>query len=215
MLISDKLKFNLQFFAADNGADGGAANPDGTNPNGAANPNGTNPEGAAKIEFTKEQQSEIDRMISKATQSAIDKAAARNEEIIAEKVKTAADKAAEYATLTEAQKQQKLLEEREAKITKAENELKTRQLKTQIEADLIKEGLPVSFADMLVKLDTPEQIKETVNALKAQLDVSANDLVKDRLRQATPKNATAVNTGSAGTKNFAKMAAKHRVIGKD
>lgn len=210
MLISDKLKFNLQFFAEPLGAEGGTgagATPPIVDP--------PKPDGTTKVEFTKEQQSEIDRMISKAAQSAAEKAAAKNEEIIAERIKAAADKAAEYATLTEAQKQQKLLEERETKVTQAEQELKSRQLKTQIEADLIQQGLPVSFADMLVKLDTPEQIKEVVADLKAQLDVSANDLVKDRLRQKTPKTGTELNTGSTEAKGFAAMAAKHRIIGKD
>lgn len=168
------------------------------------------------IIFDDKQKSEVDRQISKAVDSALKKQQTATQALIDQEVKKATDKAAEYAKLTEEQKNERILSEREEKVIEAEKNIKVAQLKTVVEADLMKKELPTSIADVLVLIDDTDKINTIVNDLKASLDEKANSIVNERLRQKTPNTSTQLQTGQAsGTSSLAARANEKRIIGKD
>lgn len=199
MLIKDKMKFNLQFFA----------DPEGANPEGSANPN---PDGGANP--TVFDQSEVDRRISKAVESALNK---QQEKFNAEKetaIEEAKRKAEEYSKLTEREKAVKELEAREKKVKEEALALDQRKLLTDVEVDLKEKKLPLSFATALITLGDAEKIKEIVTDLKKDFDLSVAEQVKESLRQKTPEENNSIKRSLNNAKSITDFARENRIVGK-
>jgi Domain of unknown function (DUF4355) len=194
------LKMQLQFFAEDD--------PDPKDP--PADPPGDDPKGEPeeKETFTK---SEVDSAISKAVESALKKREKKFEQEKQQAIEDAKKDAAEYAKMTEKEKQEAEYEKRMKQLEQRERELNLKQLRSEVESDLKENGLPTEFAESLIHLEDNEKIKESIDGIKKQFDEAVNAAVKEKLRQDTPKASSGKINNSKVT-SVAELAQKHRLI---
>lgn len=202
--MKDELyKLNLQFFAEENEGDS-----ENQQQNEEQNNDIDNNE--SDKTFT---QSELDSQVSKAVDKALAKRERKHQEEI-EQIKEDARKEGEsYAKLTEKEKQEKALSEREQRLEERERAIRLNQLKSDVEFDLKEKGLPTSFAESLVVLDDNEKINEIVNQIKQDFDEAVQAQVKEATRQNEP-NVGATNFGSRQetNKSLADLAREKRII---
>lgn len=158
-------------------------------------------------------QSDVDRSISKAVESALRKREAKFEEEKQAAIEKAKREAVEYSKLTEKERLEKELADREAEIAKREEELRLRTLKAEVQADLIKESLPDSLADVLVLLGDAENIRNVVRDLKTTMDEGIKVGIKERLSQNTPMDSVgSVRSRKRESASIADIARKKRII---
>ena len=210
MTMDEKLKMRLQFFAEGEESGKGAeqAGAEGSN-------DGSNTEQPGDGQNAGEgsySQSEVDRRISKAVESALEKQKARLEEQKQEEIEQAKKKAQEYSQLTERERIEKELEEREERLTAKERELKLATLKTDVENDLKENGLPTAFSSVLIKEENPEEIKKVVKSIKAEFDEAIKRSVEDRLKQDPPKDGHKFASNRSDKETIAEKARKSRII---
>ena len=158
-------------------------------------------------------QADVDRSISKAVESALKKREAKFEEEKRMAIEKAKREAVEYSKLTEKERFEKELADREAEIVKREEELRLRTLKAEVQTDLLKEKLPESLADVLVMLGDAESIRDVVRDLKATMDEGIKNGIKERLSQDTPMDSVgSVRSRKRESASIAEIARKNRII---
>src|SRR5690625_73308 len=135
-------------------------------------------------------QSEVDRQISKAVESAISKQRAKWEQEKQEEIEKAKSEAEEYAKLTQKEKEEAELTKRLEELEKREKELNNRELLGQIQSDLKENNLPAELADTLLNLQDNGKIKAKIGDIKKHIDDTVNAQVKEALRQETPTQST-------------------------
>src|SRR5690625_3877251 len=96
-------------------------------------------------------QSEVDRQISKAVESALSRREAKLEEEYAEKIEKERQDAIQYAKLTQKEQEEAEFNKRMEELEQREKELNDRQLLNQIESDLKENNLPTSFSETLLR----------------------------------------------------------------
>ena len=122
-------------------------------------------------------------------------------------------KAESYAKLTEKEKRDKEIEEREQALAKKEKEFKLRELKSDVESDLKEKGLPTSFAESLIHLEDNEKISDVVKEIKADFDNTVQEQVKEATRQSTPNNqSSSFGNRQASGKSIQELANENRII---
>ncbi|WP_249260907.1 DUF4355 domain-containing protein [Virgibacillus pantothenticus] len=194
------LKMQLQFFAE---GDLDPKDPPEASPE--DDPKGDPEE---KETFTK---SEVDSRISKAVENAINKQRSKWEKEKQQAIEDAKKDAAEYAKMTEKEKQEADYEKRIKQLEQRERELNLKQLHSAVESDLKEDGLPTEFAESLIHLGDNEKIKEAIAGIKKQFDEAVNAAVKEKLRQNTPEVRN-TKLGSSLSTSKAEMAKKARII---
>lgn len=177
MIKDDLYKLNLQFFAENEG--------DSENTNEDDNKESVNDDEKKQETYTK---SEVDSAISKAVDSALKKRERKHQQDLEQAREEAKKKAESYAKLTEKEKRDKEIEEREQALAEKEKEFKLRELKSDVESDLKEKGLPTSFAESLIHLEDNEKISDVVKEIKADFDNAVQEQVKEVTRQSTPNN---------------------------
>ncbi len=194
--VEKGLPLNLQFFAEPNDP--------------PEEPPADPPEDDPKDEdtFTK---SQVDSQISKAVDSALKKQQAKLEKEKQVELDKAKAEAADYAKMTQKEKEDAEYQKRVKALEDRERELNNRQLLSEIESDLKENELPGAFAESLLSLQDNEKIKEQITNLKSAFDEAVNTQVKEALRQDTPKTGGGIQTQSK-VPSIAEMAAKARVI---
>lgn len=194
MLKNNLLKLNIQFFAEEPTPPGDDVPPveDIT---------------LSADDLAKKVEAESDRKLA----SALAKKQVEWDAQLDEKLKAERKSAEEYAKLTAKEKDDADYKKRVSDLEKRENELNSRQLLTQVEADLKDNGLPVSFAATLTTVGDNEQIKKAIADIKSDFDNAVNDAVKEALRQDTPKTGGGIGSKSTSP-NIAEMARKSRII---
>lgn len=199
--VKDSLmKLNLQMFAEDVESVDNSDNPDKKDNSGEGN----------EAVYT---QADVDRSISKAVESALKKREAKFEEEKRAAIEKAKREAVEYSKLTEKERFEKELADREAEIAKREEELRLRTLKAEVQADLMKESLPESLADVLVMLGDAENIRNVVRDLKATMDEGIQAGIKERLSQDTPIDSVGgMRSRKRDSASIAEIARKNRII---
>lgn len=199
----DKLKLNLQHFA-----EGGEPQDPQDPQNPAADPQ--DPQDPQDKTFTS---SEVDSKVSKAVEKAIQKKEQKHQQELEDAKAEARKEAESYAKLTEKEKRDKELSDREQQIADKERELNLRVLKADVENDLKEQDLPTAFADTLVLLEDKEQIKSSVKEIKEQFDNAVQAQVKEVTRQNTPESkGSSVASRNTGTESIQEMARNARVI---
>jgi hypothetical protein len=173
----DLLKLNLQFFAENEG--------DSEKTNENDNKESENDNDSKQETYTK---NEVDSAISKAVDSALKKRERKHQQELEYAREEARKKAESYAKLTEKEKRDKEIEEREQALAEKEKEFKLRELKSDVESDLKEKKLPTSFAESLIHLEDVEKINEVVKEIKADFDNAVQEQVKEVTRQSTPNN---------------------------
>ncbi|MEF2293135.1 DUF4355 domain-containing protein [Virgibacillus dokdonensis] len=179
------LKMQLQFFAEED--------PDPKDP--PATPSEDDPKGEpeGKETFSK---SEVDSAISKAVNNALKKREKKFEQEKQQAIEDAKKDAAEYAKMTEKEKQEVDYQKRMKQLEQRERELNLKQLHSEIATDLKEGGLPIEFAESLIHLEDNEKIKEAITGIKKQFDEAVNAAVKEKLRQETPGSGVGTSKGT-------------------
>lgn len=202
MIKDDLYKLNLQFFAEDEG--------DSENTNEDDNKESENDNDSKQETYTK---NEVDSAISKAVDSALKKRERKHQQELEYAREEARKKAESYAKLTEKEKRDKEIEEREQALAEKEKEFKLRELKSDVESDLKEKGLPTSFSTSLIHLEDVEKINEAVKEIKADFDNAVQEQVKEATRQSTPSNqSSSFGNRQASGKSFEQLANENRII---
>lgn len=202
MIKDDLYKLNLQFFAENEG------NSENTNEN--DNKESENDNESKQETYTK---NEVDSAISKAVDSALKKRERKHQQELEQAREEARKKAESYAKLTEKEKRDKEIEEREQALAEKEKEFKLRELKSDVESDLKEKGLPTSFAESLIHLENVEKINEAVKEIKADFDNAVQEQVKEVTRQSTPNNQSSSFGGrQTNGKSIQELANENRII---
>ncbi|WP_271401518.1 DUF4355 domain-containing protein [Salinicoccus roseus] len=195
-------RLNLQHFAEGGDGEGGSTD-DGTSVEG---------EGAGEGGETTYTRQQVDSMISKGVASAIDKKKKEWDKELEKRLEDERKKAADYAQLSEKEKKDRDLQDREKQLADRERELNMKELEAQVTQDLKDEGLPTSFAQTLVTLESNEVIKETISNIKKDFDQAVNDKVKEVTRQDTPVGGTGQLGSDKTTKSITQLAREKRII---
>ena len=202
MKKDDLYKLNLQFFAEDEG--------DSENTNEDDNKESENDNDSKQETYTK---NEVDSAISKAVDSALKKRERKHQQELEQAREEARKKAESYAKLTEKEKRDKEIEEREQALAEKEKEFKLRELKSDVESDLKEKGLPTSFAESLIHLEDVEKINEVVKEIKADFDNAVQEQVKEVTRQSTPNNqSSSFGNRQTNGKSIQELANENRII---
>ncbi|WP_145463989.1 capsid assembly scaffolding protein Gp46 family protein [Staphylococcus hominis] len=202
MIKDDLYKLNLQFFAENEG--------DSENTNEDDNKESENDNDSKQETYTK---SEVDSAISKAVDSALKKRERKHQQDLEQAREEAKKKAESYAKLTEKEKRDKEIEEREQALAEKEKEFKLRELKSDVESDLKEKGLPTSFAESLIHLEDNENISDVVKEIKADFDNAVQEQVKEATRQSTPSNqSSSFGNRQASGKSIQELANENRII---
>ncbi|UXU53205.1 DUF4355 domain-containing protein [Staphylococcus arlettae] len=197
--MNKKLKLNLQHFADDNDPEPSSQ--------GEGEPQDPEP---TDDTFTS---SEVDSKVSKAVEKALQKKEQKHQQELEDAKAEARKEAESYAKLTEKEKYEKELSDREQQIADKERDLNLRALKSDVENDLKEQDLPTAFADTLVLLEDKEQIKSSVKEIKEQFDNAVQAQVKEVTRQNTPESkGSSVASRNTGTESIQEMARNARVI---
>ena len=202
MIKDDLYKLNLQFFAENEG--------DSENTNENDNKESENDNDSKQETYTK---NEVDSAISKAVDSALKKRERKHQQELENAREEARKKAESYAKLTEKEKRDKEIEEREQALAEKEKEFKLRELKSDVESDLKEKGLPTSFAESLIHLEDVEKINEVVKEIKSDFDNAVQEQVKEVTRQSTPSNqSSSFGNRQASGKSIQELANENRII---
>lgn len=202
MIKDDLYKLNLQFFAENEG--------DSENTNEDDNKESVNDDEKKQETYTK---SEVDSAISKAVDSALKKRERKHQQDLEQAREEAKKKAESYAKLTEKEKRDKEIEEREQALAEKEKQFKLRELKSDVESDLKEKGLPTSFAESLIHLEDNEKISDVVKEIKNDFDTAVQEQVKEATRQSTPSNqSSSFGNRQASGKSIQELANENRII---
>ena len=153
--------------------------------------------------------SDVDREVSKAVQSALDKREAKHKEEMQKAIEDAIAEKERLSKLSEKERQEEQLTQREKEIAEREAEIARKELKADAITDLNEKGLPSEFADILLG-DDAETTLENINTFKIAFDSAVNAAVKEKLRQDTPKTGGASFGGT--TPSVAELAQESRII---
>jgi len=194
MTKDELLKLNLQFFSEDEGEED------------VETTENAQEEEQENTTFTR---SEVDREVSKAVQSALDKREAKHKEDMQKAIEDAIAEKERLSKLSEKERQEEQLTQREKQIAEREAEIARKELKADAIADLNEKGLPSGFADILLGEDA-ESTLENINTFKTAFDSAVNAAVKEKLRQDTPKTGGASFGGT--TPSVAELAQESRII---
>jgi Domain of unknown function (DUF4355) len=203
----EPLKFDLQFFA-----DGGEASGENGGQGPGEGEDSGKGEGNEKLELTQEElqkkvEAESDRKLAKA----LEKKQKEWEAQLDQRIADAKKDAEQYAKMTQKEREDAEYKKRLEALDKRERELNSKQLRSEVEADLKDEGLPAAFAESLIKLEDNEKIKEAVSSIKKEFYAAVNNAVKEKLRQDPPETGgPKINNSSHTTKS--EMARKNRII---
>lgn len=188
------LKLPLQFFAEDGAGAGNAANADGTAESSGmeGKAGGTGAE-AAPPSFedllkNKDYQSEFDKRVGKALETARAKWDEQKKAELTEQEKLAKMKADEKAQY-EREKREKALREREAAITR-------RELTASAKETLIEKGLPPELSAVL-NCESAEACKESLDAVETAFKAAVEKAVGERFKSPPPKLGALNGTASA------------------
>lgn len=201
-----KMRMNLQYFAEQDSGDGENQNQD------AESLNEQNGHDSGEQGREKQTDPEIDRQISIAVEKALTKARQKFEEEKSEAIEKARKDAEDYAKMSEKEKWEKQLSDREKAIAKKEEEIRIGKLRNDVAVDLREDGLPESMASVLVLLDDVEEIREVMKDLKQSFDSAVNEAVVGRLDQKEPTDANGIRLGGSERQSLADFARKQRIV---
>lgn len=191
MKLADKVtQFNLQFFA-EPGADPTPGTPPTSDP--VPNSDPTLEETKTFDDFLKDKayQSEFDKRINKALETAKGKWDADSQQKIAD-AKTEAEK---FAKMTADEKAKFEREKLDADFNKRLADLTGRELKATAKEALAGKGLPLELADVLNYTDA-DACSKSIDAMEKAFQASVEKAVNEKLRGTTPKGGASSTTGN-------------------
>ena len=178
---------NFRMMSEDDGMNGGGTEPGGE-------PNGGQEEPKTFDDILKEgnYQSEFDRRVTKAINTAVSKERARLEALHNAEL-TEADK---LAKMTEEEKNEYKAQQREAEMKKREAAITKRELMAEAKEKLADKGLPMALAE-IIDYTNAETAKNSIDAIEKSFNDSVAKTVEDKLKGGMPPK----DAGSVGEKN--------------
>lgn len=177
---------NYRLMSEDDGMNGGGAEPVGE-PEG-----GQEPKTFDEILKESDYQSEFDRRVTKAINTAVSKERARLEALQNEKL-TEAEK---LAKMTEEERNEYKAQQREAEMKKREAAITKRELMAEAKEKLAEKGLPLNLAE-IIDYTNAETAKSSIDAIEKSFNISVAKTVEDKLKGGMPPK----DAGSVGEKN--------------
>lgn len=144
-----------------------------------------------KTTFT---QSEVDSQISKAVDTALKNREAKHQDEMKQAIDEAIAEKERLSKLSEKEKKEEQLTQREKDIAKRLANIERKELKHDAITDLTNKGLPIQFADFLLA-DNAENTLSNINEFKNAFDEAIEVAVKDRLKGEAPKKAAKTTKG--------------------
>ena len=197
------LKLDIQFFSEQPGA----GDPPPTDPP-AIDPPPTDPPGGkpGKVEFTAEQQAELNRILSEKLKKERDK----YEKDYQDKLNAATTEAQRLAAMNADQKAEYEREKREKDIADREKAITTRELRAEALETLADKGLPKTLAEILVFNDA-ESTKASLDAVEKSFRAAVEEEVNKRLKGTPPggggsQTKPVVNPWDKATRNLTDQA---------
>ena len=179
------LHISMQYFAdpeGGEGADGGNASADVQPDDGKKDPTFDD------VLKNKAYQSEFDKRINKAIETAKSK--------WDEEAKAQADEAAKLAKMKADEKAEYERQKREDALTKREAEITRRELHAEAITQLTADGLPASLAD-IVDCTSADNCKKSMESVKKAFGEAVEKAVNDKLKGTTPKTGGGNNSEDA------------------
>lgn len=150
-------------------------------------------------------QSQLDSLINKAVHAALDNQKKKNESQVEEAVRAALEKEKSYAEMSEEERKEAEITEREKKLAEREAELNYKDLLADVKTDLSTKELPVQFAEMLAVAGDKEKSLSNVTEFEKAFKAEVAEQVKRALRQSDPGTGTG---GTAQVNHGAQLAKK-------
>lgn len=163
------LKLNIQYFSEEGATEG------------AVEPAPTEPEFKAPSS-----QSELDSIVNKAVQTALNNQKSKSEDDFQKRVEAEIKKREDYAKLSETQKRDRDFEERQNKFNEEVAAFKQSQLIMEVKEDLLSKNLPVELAETFAKHGSAEEALKAVTVLERAFQDAVANAVKASARQTTP-----------------------------
>lgn len=163
------LKLNIQYFSEEATTEG------------ATEPVQTEPEFKAPSS-----QSELDSIVNKAVQTALNNQKSKSDEDFQKRVEAEIKKREDYAKLSETQKRDRDFEERQNKFNEEVAAFKQSQLIMEVKEDLLSKNLPVELAETFAKHGSAEEALKAVTVLERAFQDAVANAVKASARQTTP-----------------------------
>lgn len=156
-------------------------------------------------------QSELDSYTDKRIAKALETNSAKMLEEFEQKRKESEDKAVKLAQMSESERLNAKIAERELEVEKREKEIKLQEYRLQAESELSNLDLPKSLVNLVLS-DDVETTQSNITELSTAVDNIVNSRIKELAQQDTPKGAKTTVTSSTTQNDLMKFAHESRII---
>ena len=150
-------------------------------------------------------QSELDSIVNKAVQTALNNHKKGEEKRVNEAIAKALQKEQDYSKLSAAERASKEFEDQKAEFEKQVAQFEFEKLNMAVKEDLISKGLPVELAEMFSHAENASEALKLVGTFEKVFNDAVAEKVKTTIRQNAPK---AASIGGTQTDNFGAKLAK-------
>lgn len=150
-------------------------------------------------------QSELDSIVNKAVQTALNNHKKGEEKRVNEAIAKALQKEQDYSKLSAAERASKEFEDQKAEFEKQVAQFEFEKLNMAVKEDLVSKGLPVELAGMFSHAENAAEALKMVGTFEKVFNDSVAEKVKTTIRQNAPK---AASIGGTQTDNFGAKLAK-------
>lgn len=164
--------------------------------------------GEETLTFT---QSELDSYTDKRITKALETNSAKMLEEFEQKRKESEDKAVKLAQMSESERLNAQIAERELEVEKREKEIKLQEYRLQAESELSNLDLPKSLVSLVLS-DDVETTQSNITELSTVVDNIVNSRIKELAQQDTPKGAKTTVSSSTTQNDLMKFAHEARII---
>ena len=186
---------NLQFFAE--GGEAGAQEGGGNDSGGIDPTEGNGAEGTNQTFESPKTQSELDSIINKSNQKALENYRKGEEQRIQKAIAEALKKEKDYSQLSEEERAKREFEDKQKAFAEEKAKFEHDKLVVQVEKDLVSKGLPAEFAELFA-LDTAENSLKKVGEFEEVFNKAVAEAVKVSLRQKAP----GIGVGGVNQSNY-------------
>lgn len=150
-------------------------------------------------------QSELDSIVNKAVQTALNNHKKGEEKRVNEAIAKALKKEQDYSKLSAAERASKEFEDQKAEFEKQVAQFEFEKLNMAVKEDLVSKGLPVELAGMFSHAENASEALKLVGTFEKVFNDAVAEKVKTTIRQNAPK---AASIGGTQTDNFGAKLAK-------
>ena len=150
-------------------------------------------------------QSELDSIVNKAVQTALNNHKKGEEKRVNEAIAKALKKEQDYSKLSAAERASKEFEDQKAEFEKQVAQFEFEKLNMAVKEDLVSKGLPVELAEMFSHAGNAAEALKMVGTFEKVFNDAVAEKVKATIRQNTPN---AASFGGTQTDNFGAKLAK-------